>query len=205
MKKFIKYFVLFFFLFLCISCTKELDFEQADSLELTPVLEASLIYFELNSEEIIEKVLLEFGLTEVPPTEILEEIFPDDLIIQLSDTVETAAFNDTFFVKNLTRADIFYQISNSTNIPYTAQVEFLNENNVLLHQSDFVITPATTENPSITEQTDSFVDENLNRIIQTTKMVVNMDVGVDLNFVTGPEGSLIFNSAGTFYFLIDAE
>ena len=79
-KQIFKYlFIAFLFVSVCISCTKEVDFNQVNDLKLTPVFESSLVYI----NEPASKFLV--GGTETSV---------------LLDSVNIDFFNDQFIVDN---------------------------------------------------------------------------------------------------------
>ncbi len=187
-----------------IGCVKELDFDQANDIEITPILESSLVYFDLNAESTVDKVLNVYEIDELPPIELFNS-FNYPATIQLSDTTSVEVFNDAFFTENLIEADILYQFTNSTNIPYTADVRFLNEDDELIYNTLFVVNSGSENTPFVMNQTDNFTNDELNNITNTQKIAVNFSIEVTPDFLYNPVGSLTFKSSGTFYFLVDEE
>lgn len=186
------------------ACVKELDFDQANDLEITPTLESSLVYFEIDSERAVEEVLNFYGIDELPPIELFDS-FNYPVRVQLVDTTSIDVFNSTFYTKNLTEADILYQFTNSTITAYDVEVHFLTEDNLIIYDTSFIIEPGSIENPIVSNQIDNFTNDELISITNTAKMSVNVTIHVDTNFLYNPEGSLLFKSSGTFYFLVDEE
>lgn len=184
-------------------CVKELDLEQANDIELTPTLESDLVYFDLDAQRATEEILTVFGIDNLPP---IESFIPSNYpsAVELADTTRIEVFDDTFFVENLTEADVLFQFTNSTATSYIAQIVFLTEDDQIVYETSFSIGSGSEETPLVVTQTDSF-NEELEDITNTVKIAVNTTIDANVDFIYNPVGSLIFKSSGTFYFLIDEE
>lgn len=95
-----------------ISCTEDIDFDQAEDLVLTPALEASLIYFD----------------------EPANRFFDDGTGVNtIQDFVSVEFFNDEFIVDNLVKAEFVFETKNTINRAFELQVDFLDQSNNVQH------------------------------------------------------------------------
>lgn len=104
------------------SCVGDIDTGQYDDLDLTPTLEASLLYVEA-TEQLINLV---DGNT----------VFSNDFNFD--------AFNSDIFAERVIEGSITYVVENTTSKELEITVEFLDEGETVLDTEIFVVQPAPT-------------------------------------------------------------
>jgi hypothetical protein len=113
--------------FAFISCTKEIDFNQVNDIEVSPVFEISLIHFDAQASDFF------VGGSELA-------------IVQ--DFVLLDVFNNSFINENLVKAEFVLETINSINRSYSLQIDFLNDSNQLQH-SFTTTAPASLSNSEV--------------------------------------------------------
>lgn len=184
-----------------------MDFDQAKDFQTTPTFNASLIYFDFPAVETGSRVMNVLGLPNDTPLSVLDDLqYADELLsVEFTDTTSVGVFTESFFSDNLVEADVFYFFTNSTILRYTADVYFLTEENQVVYETFFDIEPGSSENPAEVNFTENFTNEELISVLNTTKIAINLEIQNSPELANNSEGALVFNSSGTFYFLVDAE
>lgn len=180
-------------LFLCIvlcvvsiSCVKDVDFNQAEGIVLTPALESSLLFFD-----------------EPAPSFINEN---GSEVVFVSDSVVIEVFNDEFLRDNLKKAVFLFEATNTINRAYEAKVDFLNDEDELQYTLSFEIPYAVNNQEILVEEEEVFEGDNLEALKVTNKLALMLTMlpstdGSSLN--EDSLGALRFRSKGTFFFNID--
>ncbi len=149
-----KYALLFLLLSLAVSsCIKDTDFDQADEIELSPVVELDFLFFTLEIDDFQENPGFEGSLTVV-------------------DTTEIRFLDGSFAQENLLSAEYFFKVSNSFPIGVDANFNFLTEENEPFYEIDFLIAPGTNNNATLTEFIQTITAEEIEQLTQTNKVVV---------------------------------
>ncbi len=164
------------------SCTEPTDFSQSEDLELLPVVETSLIFFEEDAPAFI------------PPT-------GDDF--SAFDTIETGIFNDEFVRDNLIRADFVFDIENSINRDFRLTVTFADALGMPL-EIFFIEVPASTGNqnePLNIIQT--YEGEALDRVKQSLLLQFELELLSGETLTEDSPGTLSLRSSGIFSLMID--
>jgi hypothetical protein len=174
-KRILGIFILALFSF---SCTSNLDFNQVNTLKLTPVYVANFATFEVPANEFVTNGVEQTVSGEVSDFDV---------------------FRDTYFKKSLTRADLFFEFNNTINRAYKINLYFLDINNNPVYSISFpVITPYTGTTNLVTK-TEIFENAKLD-LLKTTKRIaftVTMASGVPLT--ENSLGSLKLRSSATVY------
>jgi len=110
------------FLICMSSCSDELDFDQVDSLEITPTFESSVIFVEA-TEQIINLI----GEPEV-----------------FVENFEFDAFSSDVFSNRVIEGELTYVIQNTTSKPFEILIEFLNAEGVTIDFDSFNIATTTS-------------------------------------------------------------
>ncbi len=96
---------------LCIfslSCSSDLDFNQANDLKLEPVVVTNLATFDVQAHQFVDGGV--------------EQTVSGDLM-------DFEVFKQNFFDQNLTRADFFFEFNNTINRGFSINIFFLDANN----------------------------------------------------------------------------
>ncbi len=149
-----KYFLLLLVFSIAFSaCIKDTDFDQADDIELSPVVELNFLFFTLDIDNFQENTGFEGSLTVI-------------------DTTEIRFLDDSFAQENLLSAEYFFRVSNSFPLGVDANFNFLTEENMSFYEIDFLIEPGINNNPTITEFIQTISAEEIEQLTQTNKVVV---------------------------------
>ena len=178
--------VLGLFMLVCFNaCIKDVDFDQADDLSISPALEVSMMYF------------------EEPAATFVDEI--GDELSTIRDTLNIEIFNDEFVVDNLIKADLLFEITNSINRSFNAQVDFYNDMYELQHNFNFEVGASTNNQDVVVEYVEVFEGPDLESIKTTTNIVftLSLDPSIDGSILDDNSfGQLELKSKGSFYFEI---
>ena len=173
-------------LFVITSCVKDVDFEQAEDLSISPIVESSLIFFNFPASEFSE------------PT--------GTAIVTVSDDLELDVFNEEFIRDNLIRAEFFFEVTNSIDRNFRADVILYDENNQVVHTFNIDTTPnGNTE--VVTTHTEVFEDTSLEQLKNTVRLelILNMfpsPTGIPLD--QNSQGTIKMRSKATLFFQIDS-
>lgn len=169
------------FIICLVSCTEPIDFNQAEDIELAPIQEASLIFFEAPASEFF------IGGEEVS---------------QSSDFVETNIFRGDFIKENLEKAEFVFEIINSINRSYQVEVDFFNDFGQLEHSLTLSSAASSTNADVFTKYTEVFQGSSLTALLRTVRLefTLTMLPGVTINDDT--PGRINLQSKGVFYFNI---
>lgn len=168
------------------ACVNDVDFTQGEDFAISPTLDASLIYF------------------EEPASSFVDEDGVEQTIVR--DSVNIEIFNDQFTVDNLIKAAFLFEVTNSINRAYQAQIELLDETDVLQHSFNFSVDTSPTNQEIVVEHLEIFENESLLALKQSTRLIIT------LTLMPSNDGSLLdenspgmlkFKSKATFYLLID--
>lgn len=184
-KQIIKY--SFFVITICLilfSCTKEIDFEQADDFEISPVIESSLIFF------------------DEPASRFLVN---NTQIIPIKDSIEIDLFNNDFIVDNLIKADFVFEATNSINKTFQVRVDLINDTGQPLHTFTILALPSTDGSDVLSNHVEVFEGATLVALKSTTKLVFTLSLlsGESINQTT--LGRIKLRSKAVFYLNIDEE
>lgn len=169
-----------------VSCIKDVDFEQAEGLSISPALEVSVIHF----EEPVSKFVDDLG----------------DEIVTVRDSVGVEIFNDDFVVENLVRADFLFKITNTINRAYDAQIDFYNDFHELQHSFGFGVGASMNSQDIIVEYIEVFEGQELEALKTTTNLVLTLTLQPSTDGSTLNEnsiGNLELESKASFYFDIN--
>ncbi|WP_046745120.1 hypothetical protein [Kordia zhangzhouensis] len=169
------------------SCVKDVDFEQAENITISPVLEASLLFFDFPASEFQE------------PT--------GTAIVTVGDELEFDIFNDDFLRDNLVRTEFFFEITNSIDRTFRADIIMYDENDQVVYAFDITVFP-DGNNEVVTTHTEVFEDALLTQLQQTVRieLVLSMfpsQTGIPLD--DNSIGRIKMRSKATLFFQIDNE
>ncbi|WP_338356677.1 hypothetical protein [Yeosuana marina] len=178
-----KYYIkAFLCVLVCVSCTKDVDFNQFNDLQLTPVFESSLVYI----DEPANKFLVNGNETSY-----------------LQDSVNIDFFNDSFVVDHLVKAEFLLETTNSINRRFMVEVDMFDDSNQLQHRFSFSSSESPDHSPLVTEHLEVFENDALDALKNTTKLVFTLYIlpGEPINETT--LGRITLKSKGSFYLKIE--
>ncbi|WP_443632465.1 hypothetical protein ABXT64_08300 [Candidatus Marifrigoribacter sp. Uisw_064] len=159
------------------SCVKDTDFDQADDIVITPVLELDFIYFALDENDYFNPITGEQLLT-------------------VSDTTSLNFLDGTFVQEDLKRAEFLFRFENSVNLDFITEFRFLNDNNVLKYELVIDIPAGSTTAPLLLEHIENIEDQGIIDLTRASKVVVNVTVPTSIENI---EGALNLQSKTTYF------
>ncbi|OOV27716.1 hypothetical protein BXU11_09675 [Flavobacterium sp. LM5] len=170
--------LVFFLILFSFSCSSDLDFDQANDIELRPVVIGNLASFDLVANQFVNN-----GLEQTVSI----------------DTPELGVFDDTFFKKNLIQTDLFFEVDNTINRAFELQLFFLDNANAPVSSIRMDI-PAYAGTSNVTKRTVVYQGANLDLLKQSKKIafVITLLPGPPLSAAS--VGNLKLRSSITAYF-----
>ena len=165
------------FILLLMACVKDTDFDQAQDITLTPVVELDLIYFNLDAGEFYDDV------NNVPR-------------LTVTDTTEIRFLDDTDTQESLRRAEFYFKFTNS--IPRTFQIDFmfLSEQSDTTYTTQTTVAEGTVQNAVVTEFEEIIEGAEILQLTMANRVVVAVTIPLaDPNL----EGTLNLQSKTTYY------
>ncbi|NND62029.1 MAG: hypothetical protein HKN48_02425 [Flavobacteriaceae bacterium] len=163
--------------FLLFSCVKDVDFDQAEDITATPVVELNLIYFDANANEFFDTI------TNTPR-------------LTLSDTTEIRFLDDTDFQESLLRAEFFFRFTNSIPRDFLVDFQFLSEQNEETYATATNVLQGSIDTPVITEFTETVEGDQIIELTSADKVVVSVTIP---SSDAALEGNLNLKSKTTYY------
>ncbi|MCH2490599.1 MAG: hypothetical protein MK211_10670 [Flavobacteriales bacterium] len=142
---------------LTVACVKDTDFDQAEEVLLTPVVELDLIYFNLEAEEFYD---------EATNSEILT----------VTDTTEIRFLDDTEIQESLVKAEFFFRFTNSIPRDFTVDFDFLSEQGELTYSTGTNVSSGDTQDPVITEFTETVEGDEITQLTMADRVVVSVTI-----------------------------
>jgi len=175
-----KFFGIFILSLLFLSCSSDLDFDQANDLELKPIVVANLASFDILANQFV------IGGVEQPV---------------VGDVMNFKLFNDPDFTNNISQTDLFFEFNNTINRGYQINLYFLDANDSQLYTIPVTV-PAYTGVPNVVTKKEIFENAELDILKKTTKIafVIAMMPGIPLT--ESSLGSLKMRSSATIYFAV---
>lgn len=166
-----------------VSCTKDVDFDQANDFKISPVIEFSLFHFKGTAGNFF------IGGSEEAT---------------VGDFVELDIFNNEFINDNLIKAELEFEIVNSINRGYQVTVEFFDESDVLRHSFSFSADPSPLNIELLTLYTEVFEGNELLALKASTRLELTLTMlpGAPIN--PSAPGGIGLKSKGVFYLNIEA-
>ncbi len=165
------------------SCINDVDFDQTDDFQLTPVFDVSLLSFESTPDRFI-----------VDDMEIIGNF--------ISDTTDLVISEDSFVIESLLRAEVEFEFTNTISRNFRAEVVFLNIDEMPVRTINIDVSQ-NGEN-EVTRHIEDFPEEDIITLTETTQLVVNFFLLPGGDTITATtEGLLKLRSKGTFYLLIE--
>ncbi|UAB79910.1 hypothetical protein INR76_07120 [Marixanthomonas sp. SCSIO 43207] len=139
------------------ACVRDTDFDQAEDITLTPVVELDLIYFNLEANDFFDSSTSNPRLT-------------------VTDTTELPFLDDGFVQDDLRKADFLFKFTNSIPRNFDVNFQFLNPENVETYSTQTSIAPGSTNNPQPTDFTETVEGQELIDLTQASKVVVSVTI-----------------------------
>ncbi|MDG3580856.1 hypothetical protein [Galbibacter pacificus] len=183
-KKYRPYLLLLLCSMLWCSCVKDVDFSQAEDFRLEPVMEVSLVYFDL-------------------PASLIGEIPDNTTGYTVKDSTKIELFSEPFFDDNLQKATFTFEFTNTIERSFSANIILYNEANVPIDSIPISIEASSGIPIKVTSiVTYNEADIQTIKNMESLEVVLSLDSGTP-NLQPDSEGVLDLKSAGTFFMSID--
>ena len=160
-----------------LSCIKDTDFDNAEAITLTPIVDLNLIHFDIGAEEFYDET------TATP-------------ILTVRDTTEIRFLDDPEIQESLLRAEFYYKFTNSIPRDFLVDFQFLSEANDTAYVFQAFVDQGTLNNPVQSEHIDNVEGEEIIQLTLASKLVVSVTLSSsDENL----EGNLNLQSKTTYY------
>ncbi|MBZ0327530.1 MAG: hypothetical protein K8F54_08010 [Altibacter sp.] len=170
-------FVVVFISLLFFSCIKDTDFDQADDIAVTPVIELNLIHFNVTGGDFFDTI------TSTP-------------ILTLRDTTEIRFLDDQEIQESLKRAEFYFKFTNSIPRDFLVNFQFLSEANDTTYETQANVITGSTQAPVITEFVENVEGDAILQLTQASKVVVSVTIPSSSAEL---EGALNLQSKTTYY------
>ncbi len=162
------------------SCSSDLDFNQTKNLRLEPTYVANLVYFDIPANEFVTNGI------ETP---------------QFIDRSTVDIFNNTFFVNDLAKVDLDFEINNTVARAYILDVKLFNTNGVQLDTFSITV-PAYNGTSNIVTQKEVFQGTRLTILKNTTRIDMALRMASGTAITESSSGTIKMRSGVTAYFVI---
>lgn len=159
------------------ACVKDTDFDQAENITLTPVVELDLIYFNLKAGDFFDTVANTPRLT-------------------LRDTTELPFLDDNFAQEDLVKADFLFEFTNSIPRRFDVDFQFLNESNTETYRTGTDVAQGNPQNAQTTEFIQTVEGNDLAQLTKASKVVVTVQIPSSNENL---KGELNLKSKTTYY------
>ena len=159
------------------SCIKDTDFDEAEAIALTPVVELDLIYFNLTANDFFDSTTSNPRLT-------------------VRDTTELPFLDDGFAQEDLRKADFLFKFTNGIPRRFDVDFQFLDQENIETYSTQTNVDQGTPQNPQLTDFIQIVEGDDLIELTKASKVVVSVTIASsDENL----EGELNLKSKTTYY------
>ena len=158
------------------SCFKDVDFDQAQDIQLTPDLEASLLFYTIDETDFLDS-----------ETNVFTPV--------IRDTVRLEFLDDDYIQDGLMQAEFRFKHENRFPYLIRSRIRFLSENDRRQFSVNYEIPPGSVEMPSVID-TIHVVDD-IRTVRRSIKMLVELEM---IGGEKGIDGELDFSSKGLFKF-----
>ena len=159
------------------ACIKDTDFDQAEDIALTPVIQLNLIYFNLPANRFFDTI----NSTQ---------------ILTVRDTTEIRFLDDSTLQESLKRAEFYFKFTNSIPRNFQVDFQFLSEVNDTTYITGTSVSQGTLSSPEITEFIENIEGEDILRLTQANKVVVSVTIPSSNENL---EGTLNLQSKTTYF------
>ncbi len=159
------------------SCIKDTDFDEAEAIALTPVVELDLIYFNLTANDFFDSTTSNPRLT-------------------VRDTTELPFLDDGFAQEDLRKADFLFKFTNGIPRRFDVDFQFLDQENIETYSTQTNVDQGTPQNSQLTDFIKIVEGDDLIELTKASKVVVSVTIASsDENL----EGELNLKSKTTYY------
>lgn len=159
------------------SCVDDTDFDQADDIVITPVLELDFLYFTLEESDYFNSTTGEERL-------------------MVSDTTNLNFLDGTFVQEDLKRAEFLFKFENTAPIVFDVEFKFFSEFNELKYDFIIPVPAGSIASPFLLEHIENIQDQGIIDLTHSRKVVVNVTIPSSFENI---EGALNLQSKTTYF------
>ncbi|WP_299763232.1 hypothetical protein [uncultured Dokdonia sp.] len=148
---YIRVMVLTISLFLCVSCVSDVDFDQTQDIVLSPTVDASLIFFTLDTSD-------------------FESVDTQEAVVTVRDTTRLEFLDDDFIRENLREVTLDFQVDNTFGQSLVNRAAFLNGDGEEQFVVIFEIISSTDGSVQRTEFTQVLSEEDIQAISNANQL-----------------------------------
>ncbi|WP_152538338.1 hypothetical protein [Aquimarina megaterium] len=168
-----------------ISCVKDVDFDQAENVVLTPVYEVDFVYSRFDTSQFID--------SNIDPVIVIPEVI-------VNDTLDYDLLGTDFVVDNLERVELTFEFTNTIERDFEFDLGFLNDNNQPI--GPLYSMTANSGNgegtdPIVTREVIILNTADIDVLRDATRLISSMRVQ---NINSSLRGILELRSKGTYFF-----
>ncbi|SFC82588.1 hypothetical protein [Algibacter pectinivorans] len=164
------------------SCTEEIDLNQAEDLELSPVIENSLLFF------------------DAPATNFFAGANESS---EFSDFIELDLFNNSFTRNNIVKVEFVFDVLNSIKRSFELQVDLLDDLDQTVHTFSFEALASPDASQVYTKYTEVFEGNRLRVLMNANKLSFTLIVQEGEAINENTLGQINMKSKSVFYFNIN--
>ena len=173
-----KAFILFLGVLFLSSCTGKLDFDQANQLDIHPVIEGDILYFDLNASNLTDQ------------NGQFKSVF--------RDTVSFDIFKEGKMRDGFEKAVIEVAYKNTFNRHFATTYYFIDQQNHPVANGQFDINEANLNHPEVTGNRIFTFDKNANPDFVNFRKIV-LEISVSPDNLPVEDKTLHVQTKGTFY------
>lgn len=166
------------FSLLLVSCFKDVDFEQAQDIQLAPDIDVDLLFYQLNENDFIDS--------------------QDNIYTPvIRDTVRLEFLDDDYIQDGLVFAEFHFRHENSLPNDIQSKIRFLNSNGREEFSVNYLIPAGSADSLAVIDTVHVMEGNNIVRVRRSIQMLVELEMidgGKDM------KGRLDFSSKGLFKF-----
>lgn len=148
------------------ACIKNTDFDQAEDIVLSPVIELNLIYFNLDASDFYD------AITSNP-------------ILTVRDTTEIKFLNDSTLHESLKRVEFYFQFTNSIPRDFQVDFQFLSERNDTAYFTQTYVDQGTLSTPVVTDFIENIEGDAIFDLTRANKVVVSVTIPSSIENLDG--------------------
>lgn len=140
---------------LCVACVKDVDFDQADEIIISPNVDLDLVFFELDTENFVTS---DTG----------------DPVSVIRDTTRLEFLDDGFVRDNLLQIDFVFRYDNSFPQAFEHSALFLNDDDEVQYAVTFDVAASLDGMANTTVFTQTIAEPDLDAIRNSIKMLIEL-------------------------------
>ena len=162
----------------CTSCFKDVDLSQTEDIQLTPDIQADIIYYTLTNIDFLDSETNEYSPV-------------------IRDTIRLEYLDDSYIQDGLMHAEFRFKHENAFPYDIRSDIKFLNEKNRQQFNVAYVVPAGSPSALSVIDTVHVMDASKIEKVRRSIKMVVELEM---LGPGKGLEGELKFSSKGLFRF-----